>query len=126
MKTICPHCQNEQDVPDLYREREVRCQSCKGPFLALEYVTPPDNPPAKPPTLPLNGTPFHGPVFVVLGIISTFISVLCILVAVGEEKSAILYAVAFLLSLILTALGFILAQLSRILEVLSRRQPPPQ
>ncbi len=33
METICPHCKAQQDVPEVYSDREIKCMSCKTPFV---------------------------------------------------------------------------------------------
>ena len=39
MKTQCPNCKNEQDVPKEYEGQNIKCLSCKTPFLAKELVS---------------------------------------------------------------------------------------
>ncbi len=54
MKTQCPNCKAEQDIPEEYEGRNLKCLSCKTPFLAKEYVPPPPIklPPPKPQSEP--------------------------------------------------------------------------
>lgn len=40
MITQCPKCQKTQEIPDIYRGREIKCLHCKEPFTATEWVQP--------------------------------------------------------------------------------------
>lgn len=44
MKTKCPACLIEQDVPDPYKGRTVKCTKCKQPFTVKEYKPLPPSP----------------------------------------------------------------------------------
>ena len=46
MKTQCPNCKAEQDIPKEYEGLNIKCLSCKSSFLAKEFTPPPPiNPP---------------------------------------------------------------------------------
>ena len=38
MKTQCPKCKNEQDVPKEYEGKNVKCLSCKTPFFNITAI----------------------------------------------------------------------------------------
>jgi hypothetical protein len=40
MITQCPKCHKTQEVPDVYRGREIKCLHCKEPFNAKDWVQP--------------------------------------------------------------------------------------
>jgi hypothetical protein len=44
MITQCDKCKKKQDVPDVYRGRQIKCQYCKEPITAHEYVPLPQIP----------------------------------------------------------------------------------
>ena len=50
MKTQCPACLIEQDVPDPYKGRTVKCAKCKQPFTVKEHKPLPPPPISTAPT----------------------------------------------------------------------------
>jgi hypothetical protein len=40
MITQCPHCKKQQEIPDPYRNREIKCLHCKQTFPAKDWVEP--------------------------------------------------------------------------------------
>lgn len=38
MKTQCPICKEEQEIPKEYEGREIKCVGCSGRFLALKII----------------------------------------------------------------------------------------
>lgn len=41
MKTQCPHCKNILAVPDIYKEKSIKCKKCDGKFIVLKFKKPP-------------------------------------------------------------------------------------
>jgi len=40
MKTQCQHCEKLFKIPDIYKNKKVRCPVCRESFVAKEFVKP--------------------------------------------------------------------------------------
>lgn len=105
MKTQCPECKTEQDVPEQYVGKEVKCLKCKELFVASEHkpvLTP--KPPPQPVELPAPSSVYYPQIigglsagFSILGLISS--------VTEGTGEMVVECFIWLCLSFILIALG---------------------
>jgi len=125
MKTQCPECKNEQDVPEQYIGKEIKCLKCQKPFLASEHnlVVVPTSPPRpksiKPTELP---EPASG---LSLKILGGFAIVGGVLAAAGSESTIVLI-VGVGGGFLLIGIGWIIDSLQdifRILKQISEKLP---
>ena len=128
MKTQCPKCKNEQDVPEQYGGKEVKCLKCKELFVALEYkpVAMPQSPPqpkaikTAEPTEPASG--------LFLKILGGFAILIAVFLAL-DQRSLIVLIVSAGGGLLLIGIGWIVDSLQdifRILKKISEKLPKKQ
>jgi len=39
MKTQCPNCKTDHEIPEVYANKQVKCKKCKQPFTATQYAS---------------------------------------------------------------------------------------
>jgi predicted Zn finger-like uncharacterized protein len=119
MKTQCPYCQTIQQIPDTYKDRAVKCQSCQQLFTASQYSLLQTNP--DPEALPSKSSPPESHAGTYLTGIGLLVIIFGGLAGVGQ----LIQGDDVTLLLIALVGGFILIGLStiaRLLDELKSRQ----
>lgn len=118
MKTKCPHCKSEQDVPDAYVRSEVKCAKCKETFVPSDSIREVQQALKAEPKRP-TGFYNYGISLELLGCFLALFGVLAIAAALAYASDAIVPAVlAFIGGLLLWGLGRVCELLGRILEAI--------